>query len=105
MGEALRKTFFARVISWLTIVSTWVIIVAERFHYTVDVLIGVVLTVLTWKLYLAYVVVSSFEVDGLHEEGKGFVQLSNYVNARRHFFFFFFFYYFIIFVGGNRWPT
>ena len=98
MGEALRKTFFARVISWLTIVSTWVIIVAERFHYTVDVLIGVVLTVLTWKLYLAYVVVSSFEVDGLHEEGKGFVQLSNYVETPDDIVF-------IIFVGGNRWPT
>jgi len=40
---------------WLFSITGYLIIIATRFHYTVDVFLGCILTVLTWYAYHSYV--------------------------------------------------
>jgi hypothetical protein len=40
---------------WLYSIAGYLLIIATRFHYTVDVFLGCLLTVLTWYAYHSYV--------------------------------------------------
>jgi len=47
--------YFTTYIVWLYSITGYLVIIATRFHYTVDVFLGCLLTVLTWKAYHSYV--------------------------------------------------
>ena len=47
--------YFTTYIVWLYSIMGYLFIIATRFHYTVDVFLGCLLTVLTWYTYHSYV--------------------------------------------------
>ena len=47
--------YFTTYLVWAYSIAGYLIIIATRFHYTVDVFIGCLLTVLTWYTYHSYV--------------------------------------------------
>jgi len=53
-GDLLRCTP-AKLIVWAYTVCSYCVIIASHFHYTIDVFIATVLTLLVWKLYHNYI--------------------------------------------------
>lgn len=59
---------FAKILVWTAAITGYVIIIATRFHYTLDVLLGIFLTCLVWSLYHHY-------LDGSRARPNGFNRL------------------------------
>ena len=53
VGRLVRATT-EKYIMWIWVIVTFFVIIATRFHYTIDVIIGLWMCVLLWKLYHYY---------------------------------------------------